>query len=64
VRRSAISKALRTYPMMCARVRLQWAPDGLDTVLNCKQDATPPVPRIFDEEKEARLIPLERLRYT
>jgi hypothetical protein len=28
----------------------------MDAVLNRKQRATPPVPRIFDGEKEARLV--------
>src|SRR3984893_12680955 len=42
-----ISEALGTYPMMCARVRQQWAQGGTDAVLNRKQRATPPVPRIF-----------------
>src|SRR3984893_8462218 len=36
----------------------QWAQGGTDAVLNRKQRATPPVPRIFDGEKEARLIAL------
>ena len=53
-----ISEALGTYPMMCARVRQQWAQGGMYAVLNRKQRATPPVPRIFDGEKEARLIAL------
>ena len=53
-----ISEALSTYPMMCARVRQQWAQGGMDAVLNRKQRATPPIPRIFDGEKEARLIAL------
>jgi hypothetical protein len=53
-----ISEALDTYPMMCARVRQQFAQGGIDAVLNRKQRATPPVPRIFDGEKEARLIAL------
>ena len=44
--------------MMCARVRQQFAQGGIDAVLNRKQRATPPVPRIFDGEKEARLIAL------
>ena len=48
-----ISEALGTYPMMCARVRQQWAQGGMYAVLNRKQRATPPVPRIFDGEKEA-----------
>jgi hypothetical protein len=53
-----ISEALSTYPMMCARVRQQWAQGGMDAVLNGKQRATPHIPRIFDGEKEARLIAL------
>jgi hypothetical protein len=32
----------------------------MDAVLNRRQRATPPVPRIFDGEKEARLIALRR----
>ncbi len=53
-----ISEALGTYPIMCARVRQQFAQGGMGAVLNRKQRATPPVPRIFDGEKEARLIAL------
>ena len=53
-----ISEALGTYPMMCARVRQQFAQGGIELVLNRKQRATPPVPPIFDGEKEARLIAL------
>jgi Homeodomain-like domain len=53
-----ISEALGTYSMMCARVRQQFAQGGIDAVLNRKQRAAPPVPRIFDGEKEARLIAL------
>ena len=53
-----ISEALGTYPIMCARVRQQFAQGGMDAVLNRKQRATSPVPRIFDGEKEARLIAL------
>ena len=53
-----ISEALGTYPIMCARVRQQFAEGGVDAVLNRKQRATPPVPGIFDGEKEARLIAL------
>ena len=37
-----ISEALGTYPMMCARVRQQFAQGGIDAVLNRKQRATPP----------------------
>ena len=53
-----ISEALGTYPIMCARVRQQFAQGGMDAVLNRKQRVTPPVPHIFDGEKEARLIAL------
>lgn len=53
-----ISEALGTYPMMCARVRRQFAQGGIDAVLNRKQRATPPVQPIFDGEKEAKLIAL------
>jgi hypothetical protein len=55
---SKISEAMGTYPMMCARVRQQFAQGGIDAVLNRKQRATPPVPPIFDGEKEAKLIAL------
>jgi hypothetical protein len=51
-----IFESLGTYPMMCGRVRQQFAQSGMDAVLNRKQRATPPVPRIFDGEKEARLV--------
>lgn len=53
-----ISEALGTYPILCARVRRQWVDEGLDAVLIRKKRATPPTPRIFDGEKEARLIAL------
>ena len=53
-----ISEALGTYPVMCARVRRQFAQGGIDAVMNRKQRATPPVPPIFDGEKEAKLIAL------
>src|SRR6201982_4230942 len=53
-----ISESLGKYPMMCARVRQQFAQGGIDAVLNRKQRATPPVPPIFDGEKEANLIAL------
>ena len=53
-----ISDALGTYPVMCARVRQKWTQGGADAVLSRKQRATPPVPRIFDGAKEARLIAL------
>ena len=53
-----ISDALGTYPVMCWRVRRQWTQGGVDAVLIRKQRATPPVPRIFDGAKEAKLIAL------
>jgi hypothetical protein len=43
---------------MGARVRRQWTEEGLDGVLRRKRRATPPTPRIFDGEKEAKLIAL------
>ena len=51
-----ISEALGTYPIMCARVRQQFAQGGMDAVLNRKQRVTPPVPHIFDGEKEANAV--------
>ena len=53
-----IAEALGTYPIMCARVRQQFAEGGIDAVLNRKQRAMPPIPPIFDGEKEAKLIAL------
>lgn len=53
-----ISKALGTYPVMCARVRRTFVEEGLDAVLTRKKRETPPVEPIFDGEKEARLIQL------
>jgi hypothetical protein len=53
-----IGEALGTYPIMCARVRRQWVEEGLEAVLSRKKRATPPIPPIFDGEKEAKLIAL------
>ncbi len=53
-----IAEALATYPTMCARVRRQWAQEGLDAVLSRKKRTAPPTPPIFDGEKEAKLIAL------
>lgn len=53
-----IAKALGTYPDMCGRVRIQYVKEGLEAVLSRKKRATPPTPRIFDGEKEAKLIAL------
>ena len=43
---------------MVYRVRKQLVEDGVEAVLSRKPRATPSVPRIFDGEKEAKLIAL------
>jgi hypothetical protein len=43
---------------MVYRVRKQLVEEGFEAVLTRKQRATPAVPRIFDGEKEAKLIAL------
>lgn len=53
-----IAEALGTYPIMCERVRRQYVEEGIEGVLSRKKRATPPVPHVFDGEKEARLIQL------
>jgi transposase len=55
---SRIIKALETSVSMVYRVRKQLLEEGLEAVLSRKQRATPSVPRIFDGEKEAKLIAL------
>src|SRR5215472_18277817 len=55
---SRIVKALETNLSMVGRVRKQLVEEGLEAVLRRKPRATPAVPRIFDGEKEARLIAL------
>ena len=55
---SQITKALETSPSMVHRVRKQLVEEGFDAVLSRKQRATPAVARIFDGEKEAKLIAL------
>jgi len=55
---SRIIRALETSPSMVYRVRQQLVDEGLEAVLSRKQRATPPVARIFDGEKEAKLIAL------
>ena len=55
---SEIIKALETSPSMIYRVRKQLVEEGFEAVLSRKQRATPAVPRIFDGEKEAKLIAL------
>src|SRR6202048_689153 len=55
---SRIIKALETSASMIYRVRKQLVEEGFEAVLSRKQRATPPVPKIFDGEKEAKLIAL------
>src|ERR1700730_3333461 len=53
-----IIEALATSASMVYRVRKQLAEESLEAVLSRKPRATPSVPRIFDGEKEAKLIAL------
>jgi hypothetical protein len=55
---SRIIAALETTASMLYRVRKQLVEEGLEAVLERKRRATPAVARIFDGEKEARLIAL------
>jgi len=55
---SKIIAALDTSMSMVYRVRKQLVEEGLEVVLSRKQRATPAVARIFDGEKEAKLIAL------
>ena len=55
---SRVIRALDTSPSMVYRVRQQLVEEGLEAVLSRKQRATPAVARIFDGEKEAKLIAL------
>jgi len=55
---SRIIEALATSASMLYRVRKQLVEEGFEAVLSRKQRATPAVPRIFDGEKEAKLIAL------
>src|SRR5487761_2237088 len=55
---SRIVRALDTSASMVYRVRQQLVEEGFEAVLSRKQRATPAVARIFDGEKEARLIAL------
>jgi hypothetical protein len=55
---SRIIRALETSPSMVYRVRKQLVEEGFEAVLSRKQRATPAVARIFDGEKEAKLIAL------
>jgi hypothetical protein len=53
-----IIRALDTSVSMVYRVRKQLGEEGFEAVLSRKQRATPAVARIFDGEKEAKLIAL------
>ena len=53
-----IAEAVGCCEVLCWRVRKQYAEEGLQAVLSRKKRATPPVPPIFDGEKEAKLIAL------
>ena len=55
---SRIIQALDTSVSMVYRVRKQLVEEGFEAVLSRKQRATPAVARIFDGEKEAKLIAL------
>jgi transposase len=55
---SRIIKALDTSVSTVYRVRKQLSEEGFEAVLCRKQRATPGVARIFDGEKEAKLIAL------
>ena len=55
---SRIIEALETSAAMVYRVRKQLVEEGFEAVLSRKPRATPSVPRIFDGEKEAKLIAL------
>lgn len=55
---SRIIEALETSASMVYRVRRQLVEEGFEAVLSRKQRPTPAVPRIFDGEKEAKLIAL------
>jgi len=55
---SRITGALDTSTSMVYRVRQQLVEEGFEAVLSRKQRATPAIARIFDGEKEAKLIAL------
>src|SRR6202162_1112955 len=55
---SRVIEGLETTPSMVYRVRKQLVEEGFEAVLSRKQRATPAVARIFDGEKEAKLIAL------
>lgn len=51
-----IMDALNASASMVYRVRQQLVEEGLEATLARKKRATPPVPPVFDGEKEAKLI--------
>jgi len=53
-----IIEALETSPSMVYRVRKQLVEEGFEAVLSRKARAMPSITRIFDGEKEAKLIAL------
>src|ERR1700681_807524 len=55
---SRIIEALETGASMVYRVRKQLVEEGLEAVLSRKQRTMPAIARIFDGEKEAKLIAL------
>ena len=55
---SRIIQAFATSESMVYRVRKQLVEEGFEAVLRRKPRTTPPVPAIFDGEKEAKLIAL------
>jgi Homeodomain-like domain len=55
---SRVIEALDTSASMVYRVRKQLVEESFEAVLSRKQRATPAVERIFDGEKEAKLIAL------
>jgi len=55
---SRIVAAMETSPSMVYRVRKQLVEEGFEAVLSRKQRAMPAVARIFDGEREAKLIAL------
>lgn len=53
-----IAQAVGCCHALCGRVRKQYVNKGLDAVLSRKERDKPPVEKLFDGEKEAKLIAL------
>ena len=53
-----VAEAVGCCEALCWRVRKQYVDEGLEAVITRKKRDTPPVPPIFDGEKEAKLIAL------